>query len=68
MSKFKKLMKEQRVSQNTLATQLNVHQTLISQWCNGKGAPSIYHIPVVAKVLNVSVERIIECFPMSERK
>ena len=62
MSKFKELLKNKRIKQETLARELGVHQTLISQWCNGKGKPNIYQVVEVAKYIGVSAETIISCF------
>ena len=66
MSKFKYLLKEKNVTQCVVAKKLGVHQTLISQWCVGKGKPTIEQAPVIAKELGVSVEDVIACFVTSD--
>ncbi len=62
MSKFKELLKNSKVTQEHMAKELGVHQTLISQWCKDKGKPNIVYTPVIAKILGVSVEDVIQCF------
>ena len=59
---FKRLLKEAKVTQEELAEELGVHQTLVSLWCCGKGKPSIIQTVAIAKFLGVSVEEIIKCF------
>ena len=62
MSKFKTLLKSKKVTQNDMASQLGVHQTLISQWCQGKGKPSIVQVPAIAKLLGITADAVIACF------
>jgi transcriptional regulator with XRE-family HTH domain len=68
MSAFKNLLKEKRVTQCAIAEKLGVHQTLISQWCVGKGKPTIKQTTIIAKELDVSVEVVIACFVDSEEE
>ena len=60
--KFKEMMINKKITQNELADRLGVHQTLISQWCCGKGMPSIMQVGTVAEVLGVPVTEVIACF------
>ena len=62
MSEFKLLLKNSKITQNDMAKSLGVHQTLVSQWCCGKGKPSIIQTAAIAKLLGVSVEEVIKCF------
>lgn len=64
MIRLKSLLKEKGITQEALARELDVHQTLISQWCHGKSKPNIYQVNAMAKYIGVSVEEIIECFPV----
>jgi len=65
---LKALLKEKKVTQEALAKDLGVHQTLISQWCHGKSRPNIYQVNAMAKVIGVSLEEISECFVLSKEK
>ena len=62
MSKFKELLKNNHITQNELARELGVHQTLISQWCSGKGKPSILHVAALSRYIGVSTDIVIDCF------
>lgn len=65
--KLKDIMKERKTTQEMLAQQLGVHQTLISQWCCGKGKPSILQVGKIADCLGVTVTDVIECFKKPSR-
>lgn len=60
--KLKELLKEKGITQEKLASDLKVHQTLISQWCHGKCKPNIIQAATMAKAIGVSVEEISKCF------
>lgn len=62
MPSLKKLLKDHHITQENVAKKLKVHQTLISQWCCGKGKPNIFHLQKLAKILDVPVEKILACF------
>ena len=65
---LKELLTEKGVTQDCLAKELGVHQTLVSQWCCGKTRPTIYHVAKIATLLNTTVERVFECFiPLKEQ-
>ena len=59
---FKELLKSKDMTQQELADELAVHQTLISQWCNGKGAPDIEKAVKISRILNVDIKEVIKCF------
>ena len=58
--KFKELMKKKGITQERLAGELGVHQTLISQWNSGKCKPNIIQTAATAKILGVSMEEIYQ--------
>ena len=60
--RFRELMKSKSQTQVLLAKQLGVTQSLISQWMNGKCQPQVDMIPDIAKVLNCTVEEVVNCF------
>lgn len=66
--KFKQLLKEKRKTQQEIAKTIGVHQTLISQWCTGKGCPNIHQVSIISNYLCVSVEEIINCFENNQQK
>ena len=54
-----KLRKESNMTQQELAEKLNVTAKAISRWETGKGYPDVTILPEIAKVLNVSVNEIL---------
>jgi transcriptional regulator with XRE-family HTH domain len=58
---LKALIKEKKKTQQELANELGVHQTLISQWCCGKSKPSLAEALKLSKILGVPLEKIAEC-------
>lgn len=62
MSKFKEMLKQHNVTQQKLADALGVHQTLISQWCQGKGKPNVYHISKIAKCVGATADEVVSAF------
>lgn len=54
-----KLRKESDMTQQELAEKLNVTAKAISRWETGKGYPDVTILPEIAKVLNVSVNEIL---------
>lgn len=66
--KLKELLKEKGITQDKLAQELGVHQTLISQWCHGKCKPNIYQATAMAQVLGVGVDDIAKCFSEKEKE
>lgn len=59
LNRIKELRKEQKISQQKLATILNVHQTAISQWETGRTNPDILIAAEIAKLFNVSLEYVL---------
>ena len=59
MNKIKELRKERKISQQKLASILNVHQTAISQWETGRTSPDISIATEIAKLFNVSLEYVL---------
>lgn len=63
---FKEMMKEANITQSELATLLGVHQTLVSQWCNGKSKPGVDRIEQISIALNQPIEAVVKCFSKEE--
>lgn len=59
---LKQLMKSQAVKQEAIASELQVTQSLVSQWCTGKCEPKICQLKPLSKILNVDLETLINCF------
>ena len=61
---FSKLIKERRVklnlTQKELADNLHVSNKTISRWETSRGYPDIEMIPILARVLNLSYEELLE--------
>ena len=60
--KFKKILKEANVTQAELAKVLGVHQTLISQWCNGQSKPGVDRIEQISVALGQPIDVVVKCF------
>lgn len=58
-SKLKKLMKDQRYSQDMVAKQIGVSQGLISGWISGRYEPSVFQARDLAALLNVSLDYLV---------
>lgn len=56
---LRQLRKEQRLSQQELANKLEVAQSTVGMWESGKRTPKLYEINRLAKVLNVTVSRLV---------
>ena len=50
------------ITQAELAKTLGLKQSSVAMWETGKSVPKTTDLPKLAKVLNVSVEEIINCF------
>lgn len=59
MNKVKELRKINNISQQKLASMLNVHQTAISQWETGRTTPDIDTAEKMAKLFNVSLDYLL---------
>ena len=60
--KFKELLKEVDLNGSQLARRLGLSTEAVSQWIRGVAYPPLSRIPTIAKVLGVSVERVLACF------
>lgn len=65
--KFAILRRKQRLTQIELCEKLNVSRATVAMWETGKSVPKTTDLPKLAKVLNVSVEEIINCFTEKQR-
>ncbi len=57
--RFGQLKKEKRISQEILAEILEVKQTTISRWLNGKRQPDLHQFGPLADALDVPVEWLL---------
>ncbi len=55
------------ITQAELAKTLGLKQSSVAMWETGKSVPKTTDLPKLAKVLNVSVEEIINCFTEKQR-
>lgn len=58
-NRVKELRKRNNISQQKLASLLNVHQTAISQWETGRTTPDIETANTMAKLFNVSLDYLL---------
>ena len=56
---LKQLMKENNVNQPKLSLEINVAQSAISAWLNGKKEPSINSLWLLADYFSVSIDEIV---------
>lgn len=59
MNRVKELRKLNNISQQKLASMLNVHQTAISQWETGRTSPDIQTANTMAKLFNVTLDYLL---------
>lgn len=59
---FQKLRKEVGVTQEVLATKLGVTRSTIAMWETGKSKPRTSDLYLLAEILGVSVEKVLDCF------
>lgn len=59
---MKELLAKANITQVELAKRLNVTQSLISQWVRGICEPKIKQVTLIAKILGVTIEKVVECF------
>jgi transcriptional regulator with XRE-family HTH domain len=57
--KLREIRKEKCLSQNDLATRIGVHQSMITQYENGRSVPSLETLVVIAKTLDVSIDYLV---------
>lgn len=65
---FKQLRKSAGVTQMFLAKKLGITQSALAMWETGKSRPKTTDLPKIANVLNVPVERVLECFTSEPQK
>lgn len=58
---LKEIIKKSGKTQQQVADELGVHQTLVSQWSHKKTKLSAVDAAKLAKVLDVTLETIVEC-------
>ena len=56
---IKKIREEKKLSQHDLAKKLNVAQSTIGMWESGQRTPRIYELNRMARVLNMTVARLL---------
>ena len=59
---FRDLLEEKDMHGAQLARRLGISTAAVSKWCVGEAAPNYNKLPEIAKVLDVSIERIVSCF------
>lgn len=63
---LKKLIKEKGYTQQSFGEALGVGQTAVSNWCNGINQASIANVKKMAKVLDVSVETVMDALEQED--
>ena len=58
---LKEVIKEAGMTQQQIADEMGVHQTLVSQWSGKQTRLSAVDAGRLAKILGCSVEKIVEC-------
>ncbi len=56
------LRKEKGITQEVLATKLGIKRSTIAMWETGKIKPRTDDLYAIAAVLNVSVDKVLDCF------
>ena len=59
---FKELLKECDMHGAQLARRIGVTRAAVGKWMSGDAAPNYSKLPEIAKALNVSVDRVVQCF------
>ena len=58
--KFKAARKEAGLSQEQLATKLGVSRSAVAKWESGKGLPDVSNLKVIAQLLDVSIDYLLD--------
>lgn len=58
--KLKKARKEAGLSQEQLAEKLSVSRSAVAKWESGKGMPDVNNLKVIAQLLDVSVDYLLD--------
>lgn len=56
---LKEVMLEQNLNQTQLAKKINLKQSQISEWLNGKSKPGYDSVKLLTKALDISSERLL---------
>lgn len=59
---FKELRKSAGITQAMLATKLGIKRSTIAMWETGKSKPRTDDLYLLAEVLNVTVDKVLDCF------
>lgn len=65
---IRKFRKEKGFTQITFANALGIARATVAMWETGKSRPKTTDLPKIANVLNVPVERVLECFTSEPQK
>ena len=57
---LKALRKEKNVSQEKLATYLNISYQSVSKWENGNAYPDIQLLPKIARFFDISIDELLQ--------
>lgn len=60
MNAIKKLRCINRLTQLQLAKEINVDRSTIAKWETGSSKPNVNKLPIIAKVLNCSINDLFE--------
>lgn len=58
---LKEIIKSSGKTQQQIADEMGVHQTLVSQWSSKKTKISLVDAVELARIIGVSVEKIADC-------
>lgn len=67
-NKLQMLRKNKGYTQQQLATMLNVTNKAISKWENGRGFPDITLLPKLSKILDVTIDELLNEYHLLEKK
>lgn len=59
---LKDLIKEKNITQKIIAENLEITQSLVSQWCSGRCEPNIWQLKPLSEILKVDLETLVGCF------
>ncbi len=59
---FKQLRSENGITQKVLADKLGIKQSAIAMWETGKSKPRTDDLYAIAAVLDVPVDKVLDCF------
>jgi len=59
-TKLKNVMKEKKINQLQLANKLDIRQSQISNWLNGKSLPGYYSLKLLCEKLKIKPEYLLD--------